>query len=1257
MSCATPVAERQAVGNAGSSVTNEFMMHKTLALIVGLLASRVAIQSEGATATTFQYQGVLAVQNQPAQGRYNVSFELYSDVTGGIAIAPPITKVNLAITNGLLSADLDWGAEVFDGQPRWLQVRIKASGGAEDSVALEPRQPVLTAPYSIHALQAAMAMSVTSNSVGRTSIQDQAVATGKIANGAVTSAKLAPGAIGSNQVAAGQLVRSLNQMRDDVSLMAGSNILITAQNQTLTISSPGTPPAWNLAGNADTVSGTNFLGTTDDARLDLRAHNARALSLEFHTGSPILTGGHAQNAIATNAEGAVIAGGGSDALPNMIGDHSGYSTIGGGRLNRIGTNAPQATISGGSFNYISNRAAYGVIPGGLENTVAGRYGLAAGLRAKAMHSGSFVWADASGTEFASQTNNQFSVRAQGGVRLETQGAGLWVDGQRAVAGPVTLAPNSVSSAAIVDGTIVTSDLADAAVYSNKVASGQLVRSLNQLHDHVTLVNGTNIEITAKDQTLTISSRVKIPPAWELNGNFGAANGSNFLGTVDAAPLNLRAHNARALGLAYYSDSPNLIGGFEQNAIATNAPGATIGGGGADTAPNLIGDRSSYGVIGGGLKNQIAAGATNAAIGGGGFNLVSNRASFASIPGGQENLVAGHHGFAAGLRAKALHPGAFIWADATGSEFSSQTNNQFSVRAQGGVRMETLGAGLWLDGQRVVAGKVIAESNTVSGAAIIDGSVNTSDLADGAVRSNKVSLGQLVTSLNGLHDSVLLQSGSNIQITTQGNVVTVANTARIPLAWELGGNAGTAGRTNFLGTTDAAALEFRANNTRSLLLSYTAISPVIVAGYTDNRVDTQSHGSSIGGGGSAGAPNAILSGSPFAVIGGGENNKVGTGCEYAVIGGGISNTVQMEAVLATVAGGRENLIDEGASYATISGGTANQVSRNARAASIGGGTLNIIRGNAGWSRIGGGMENTIQSSADGSAIAGGYRNQISVSGAQSFVGGGASNQVGIAASQAVISGGAENRAGAVFGTIGGGQHNTIEADALAAVVSGGASNQIGYQAYYSVISGGFRNTVHQDGKFGCVTGGASNQAAGFCSLAAGYRARALHSGSYVWSDGIDADTISTAANQYTVRSTGGARFISAVNGPGTPISGTYLAPGSGAWSAGSDRDSKENYSPAQPRQILDAVVALPVSTWNYKAQDPAIRHIGPTAQDFAQAFGVGEDPRYINQIDGSGVALAAIQGLWLKLKEKDEEIAQLKAAVAELRTAINAPKSP
>jgi len=100
-----------------------------------------------------------------------------------------------------------------------------------------------------------------------------------------------------------------------------------------------------------------------------------------------------------------------------------------------------------------------------------------------------------------------------------------------------------------------------------------------------------------------------------------------------------------------------------------------------------------------------------------------------------------------------------------------------------------------------------------------------------------------------------------------------------------------------------------------------------------------------------------------------------------------------------------------------------------------------------------------------------------------------------------------------------------------------------------------------------------------------------------------------------------------------------------------------------REVLDKVAALPLSKWNYKL-DGSSRHLGPMAQDFYAAFGVGPDDKHITTVDADGVALAAIQGLNQKLEEqlarKDGEIRELQAAVADLTQMIrklNLPTQP
>ena len=94
---------------------------------------------------------------------------------------------------------------------------------------------------------------------------------------------------------------------------------------------------------------------------------------------------------------------------------------------------------------------------------------------------------------------------------------------------------------------------------------------------------------------------------------------------------------------------------------------------------------------------------------------------------------------------------------------------------------------------------------------------------------------------------------------------------------------------------------------------------------------------------------------------------------------------------------------------------------------------------------------------------------------------------------------------------------------------------------------------------------------------------------------------------------------------------------------SDRNAKEKFTSVSSRAVLDKVVALPISEWNFKNE--ATRHIGPMAQDFYAAFSVGMDDKHIATVDADGVALAAIKGLNEKM---DSENAALRAENADLK---------
>ncbi|MBA3869251.1 MAG: hypothetical protein H0X30_08860 [Anaerolineae bacterium] len=384
----------------------------------------------------------------------------------------------------------------------------------------------------------------------------------------------------------------------------------------------------------------------------------------------------------------------------------------------------------------------------------------------------------------------------------------------------------------------------------------------------------------------------------------------------------------------------------------------------------------------------------------------------------------------------------------------------------------------------------------------------------------------------------------------------------------------------------------------------------------------------------------MAGGPYATIAGGNFNSVNH--DSATVGGGQNNTATND--VATVAGGQSN--NASGFGATISGGYLNGAS--GLKSMVGGGEHNLAA--AIDATVGGGYTNT--ASGNSATISGGYLNIASS--LYATVGGGLTNMAN--GNYTIVGGGQTNTASGSYTIVGGGQTNTASGDF--ATVSGGQTNTA--SGYFATVGGGQFNTA--SGDYAIVGGGLMNTAFGSRSFAAGRQAKANYAGTFVWGDDTAADVASTGINQFVVRASGGIWFGTSSTPTFTGFlntsTGAYLSNG-GTWTNSSDRNKKANFLAVDPQTMLQSVVNLPISSWNYTTQDASIRHIGPMAQDFSVAFAVGEDNTHISTIDSEGVALAAIQGLYqvtqdqkTQLQLKDQQITSLESQISTQQTQLN-----
>lgn len=457
-----------------------------------------------------------------------------------------------------------------------------------------------------------------------------------------------------------------------------------------------------------------------------------------------------------------------------------------------------------------------------------------------------------------------------------------------------------------------------------------------------------------------------------------------------------------------------------------------------------------------------------------------------------------------------------------------------------------------------------------------------------------------------------------------------------MCWDTEGNFDIVDGTNFVGTTNNVALDFRVFNQRQLRIESglpDRVSPNIIGGSPYNYATFGVRGATIAGGGvmtgtgsgldpdfTNEAPNRVTD--AYGTIGGGFDNVAGDGTgsaidrPFAVVGGGQGNVAQNSH--AVVGGGYTNKAS--GFYSTVAGGHNNIAA--GIAAGVPGGGANCAGANYSW--------------------AGGYRAKVRA-------GAGTGGCPGIVEHPSSSSGDSGTFVWADSGTDAdfvSSSPNQFLVRATAGFGLNAPPPDINIEATLS-SNGGTPN-------FAELWLRQSVSGAGFVFSAEGLSTATRSSLS------IDNYNGSERIRRALFNNDGSLILYSDMSTTVMGRTGVQLATGSGSWSTLSDRSLKTAIAAIDPLQVLQGVLDLPLSTWSYIAQGGAIRHMGPMAQDFAAAFGLGESDTHISTVDADGVALAAIQGLNAKLERENAELktaqSQLSAQLERLRQRLEALES-
>jgi hypothetical protein len=171
------------------------------------------------------------------------------------------------------------------------------------------------------------------------------------------------------------------------------------------------------------------------------------------------------------------------------------------------------------------------------------------------------------------------------------------------------------------------------------------------------------------------------------------------------------------------------------------------------------------------------------------------------------------------------------------------------------------------------------------------------------------------------------------------------------------------------------------------------------------------------------------------------------------------------------------------------------------------------------------------------------------------------------------------------------------------------------------------------------------------VALGSDVTAATTGVFMFGDRSTTNDLTTAgSNEFLVRAAGGTVFYSNA----AMTTGVVLLGGTSTWQpvGVSDEHRKTDFRDLDGEQVLGKLAALPVREWRYTTQDAGIRHVGPTAQDFRAAFGLGESDVRIGSVDADGIALAAVKALEARTRALALDNDDLRARLARLEALLD-----
>ena len=515
--------------------------------LITVLASLGGVHQAAAQGAAFTYQGRLNDGVNPANGDYDLTFSLFNAGTGGGQVGGTLTNSATVVSNGLFTTTLDFGAGVFTGPDLWLDISVRTNGGGAFT-ELVARQPLTPAPYAVFANTAG-------SLAGGLSIQQNTNGAPNVIAGSI-----------NNSVSAGVIGATIGG--GGATNNAGASYVNSVTANFGTVGGGGN----NSTGADWATVGGGYLNIADDPYATVAGGNRNLI--QSMVGDYSVIGGGNQNRIIDyvffsdyiGSTGTTIAGGEFNFAVGNAG------TIGGGIsnvVNNLATAAP--TVAGGLQNEADNYGAVGggygnlaqasgAVPGGWKNAAEGNYSFAAGQQAQALNDGTFVWADSQNASFASTSSNQFVIRAQGGVGVNTASpqqdlsvnGGMNVDQASLNTGTIAHALSFGSGSGEGLGSIRTTGFADS--YGSNISTDIATRMTILQHGNVGIgtTNPANLLVVGGSASPAYCNGTTWVNGSDRNSKegFAAINPRVVLEKVSALPITEWKYKVEADGTAH-----------------------------------------------------------------------------------------------------------------------------------------------------------------------------------------------------------------------------------------------------------------------------------------------------------------------------------------------------------------------------------------------------------------------------------------------------------------------------------------------------------------------------------------------------------------------------------------------------------------------------------------------------------------------------------------------------------------------------------